>query len=102
MNVARYGESPWGKIEQPGNDDAYGAQAAGISNAVRMIYVPESQTVTVRELDPAGRYAAKIFDPVSGATTTLGTIQADRAGRWQCSPPGNCDHDWVLILEATR
>jgi hypothetical protein len=102
MSVARYGESPWGKIEHPGDDKVYGPQSAGSLDTVRMIYVPESQTIIVRELDSAERYAAKLFDPVTGATTTLGKIQPDGAGRWQCPPPGTCDHDWVLILEAAR
>jgi hypothetical protein len=102
MVVARYGDSPWGKIEQPGNDDAYGPQSAGISNTVRVIYVPENQTISVRELGPSSSHVAKIFDAVSGKITSLGRIRADGTGRWQCSPPATCDHDWVLILETTR
>jgi hypothetical protein len=97
--VARYGDSPWGRIEALSNDGAYGPQSAGISNDVRIIYVPESQTISVRGLGPDSSYKAKLFDPVSGGTTQLGKIHADGTGRWQCPPPASCDHDWVLIIE---
>jgi hypothetical protein len=102
MVVARYGDGPWGKIEQPAANGVYGPQSAGISDVVRMIYVPESQTISVRGLTPASRYAAKTFDPVTGELVQREKFQADATGRWQCPPPSECNHDWVLILEATR
>ena len=98
MIIGRYGDGPWGRIGEV-NDESYGPQAAGIPGVVRVIYVPQREAVEVRHLVPEAAYAAACFDPVSGDKTPLGTIRADTAGRWMCSPPATKDHDWVLILE---
>jgi hypothetical protein len=100
--IGQHGDGPWGKIDQSGNDDAFGPQSSGIPGTVRMIYVPESQTIVARKLDPGAKYSATIFDPVSGAKTSLGTIQPDAAGAWQCPPPAGQDHDWVIVIESPK
>jgi hypothetical protein len=100
--IGRHGDGPWGKIDQPENDDAFGPQSSGIPGTVRMIYVPENQTIVVRKLDASATYSAAIFDPVTGAKSPLGKIQADAAGVWRCSPPAGPDHDWVLVLERPK
>jgi hypothetical protein len=64
MAVGRYGDAPWGQIGPP-NDESYGPQATGIPGVVRVIYVPESQPIVVRSLDPHAAYAATYFDPVA-------------------------------------
>ena len=84
------------------NDESYGPQATGIPGAVRVIYVPESQPIVVRNLDPHTAYAATYFDPVSGTKTALATIHPDDAGLWHCPPPAGISHDWVLILESPK
>jgi hypothetical protein len=98
--VGKYGDSPWGQIDQLTNDDAYGPQSAGIPSVVRIIYVQETEPIVVRQLTKSVAYTATYFDPVSGAKTAAAAVQADDAGLWKCPPPAGHDHDWVLILEA--
>ena len=100
MSVGKHGDAPWGQVDQGNNDDAYGPQSTGISNAVRLIYVPQPEPIVVRDLGRQTSWAASYFDPVSGGTTPLGSAQPDDAGSWRCPPPAKQDHDWVLILEA--
>lgn len=82
------------------DNDPQGPQSAGISNVVRVVYVPEVQPVEVRGLSPASRYGAEYFDVVNGTTTPLGEIQSDQTGNWICSPPAGMDHDWVVVLKS--
>ena len=69
---------------------------------VRIIYVPESDTVEVRHLGRQAEYAASWFDPVTGARRGLPPAKADDDGSWKCAPPADVGHDWVLILESRR
>src|SRR6185436_7308554 len=85
--VGRHGDGPWGKLDQPDTDSAYGPQSTGIADVVRLIYVPENQTVVVRKLTAGRKYSAAVFDPVTGSRTSLGAVQADSAGAWRCPPP---------------
>ena len=89
-------------FDEQNNDDVYGPQSAGIPDVVRMIYVPQSDSIVVRNLGRHGRYGASWFDPVSGAKTALPPVEADEKGLWTCSPPAGLDHDWVLILESPK
>ena len=82
------------------DDEVFGPQSAGIPGVVRMIYVPESEPIVVRQLTRNGAYAATWFDPVNGTKTSPSAVQSDDAGLWKCPPPAGHDHDWVLILEA--
>jgi hypothetical protein len=84
------------------NDASCEPQAAGIPGLVRIIYVPENQAIEVRGLGPQARYAAAYFDPVSGEKASLGIVQADSRGVWNCRPPQGQDYDWVLVLENPR
>jgi hypothetical protein len=97
--IGKHGDGPWGKIDRSDNGEIFGPQSTGITGMVRVIYVPESQTISARVLRPDQTYSAKTFDPVTGETASLGRIQADSSGAWQCPPPAAHDHDWVLILE---
>jgi transposase len=101
MTVGRYGDAPWGQIGLP-NEDAYGPQTTGIPGVVRVIYVPESQPIVVRNLDPHAAYAAAYFDPVSGTKTAVPAVHSDDAGLWTCPPPVGISHDWVLMLESPK
>ncbi len=101
MAVGRYGDAPWGQIGPP-SDEASGPQATGIPGVVRVIYVPESQPIVVRNLDPHSAYAATYFDPVTGTKTALPPPHPDHAGLWTCPPPIGVSHDWVLILESPK
>ena len=84
----------------PPTGESYGPQAAGIPEVVRVLYVSQAEPIVVRNFGPHRAYSASYFDPVSGALTKLGAVQADAAGLWRCQPPTAIDHDWVLILEA--
>ncbi|MGI8603176.1 MAG: DUF4038 domain-containing protein [Verrucomicrobiales bacterium] len=99
LAAGRYGDPPWGRIDQR-SDEAFAPHCAGIPGSVRVVYVPESEPIVLRELGAKGAYAATYFDPVTGAKTALPTMQADAAGSWTCPPPAGHNHDWVLILEA--
>jgi hypothetical protein len=99
--AARYGEGPWGDID--GQDGGLnGPQSAGIAGGVRLIYVPRAEPVEVRNLGPRASFAARWFDPVTGATAHLGEIRSDENGCWTCPPPAGLSHDWVLILELKK
>jgi len=89
----------WAEFAKKTTDEVYGPQSAGIPDVVRIIYVPLSEPIIVRSLGRRARYAASYFDPVTGARTELGPVQADDAGTWTCLPAAAQDHDWVLILE---
>jgi hypothetical protein len=99
LAIGPYGQGPWGQIVPP-TGESYGPQAAGIPEVVRVLYVPQAEPIVVRNFGPHRAYSASYFDPVSGALTKLGAVQADAAGLWRCQPPTAIDHDWVLILEA--
>ena len=99
--VAAYGRAPWGRLDQP-NDEAFNPQSAGIPSVVRIVYVPQSESIVVHNLGSKATWAVTSFDPVSGAKTALPALQANAAGSWRCAPPPGQDHDWVLILETTN
>ena len=102
LEIGKYGDGPWGPIGQPNNDDVYGPQSTGIPGVVRVIYIPVSDSIVVRNLGANAAYSARYFDPVTGAKAAPAAIQADEAGSWTCPPPAGNNHDWVLILEATK
>jgi len=89
----------WAAFASAVEDKSRAPQAAGIPDLVRIIYVPEAQSIEVRNLTSQATYAATYFDPVTGEKTTMGKIQAPSSGVWRCPPPAGKDHDWVLILE---
>jgi hypothetical protein len=97
-SVARYGDAPWGRLEQRSNEMS-GPQSAGMSNGVRIIYVPENEAAIVRNLTADRAYSATYFDPVSGARSAAPPVTIDATGSWGCPAPSGNDHDWVLILE---
>jgi hypothetical protein len=83
-------------------DDINGPQSAGIPGVVRLIYAPRAEPVEVRDMGSHAAFAAKWFDPVTGATAPLGEILSDDEGQWTCQPPAGLNHDWVLILELKK
>ena len=99
LAIGRYGQRPWGQIVPP-TGESYRPQAAGIPEVVRVIYVPQAEPIVVRNLGLHTAHSASYFDPVSGALTKLGAVQADAAGLWRCQPPAAINRDWVLVLEA--
>jgi hypothetical protein len=85
--------------EAPGSSGFEVPYAAGIPDLVRIIYVPRKQPVVIGDLGRQAGHRATLFDPVTGARTSLGLIHADDQGNWTCLPPAGDEPDWVLILE---
>jgi hypothetical protein len=102
LAVGPYGVSPWGEIGGAHDEPAYGPQATGIPGVVRIIYVPESKPITVRNLVRQAPYAASYFDPVTGEQAPAQSVRADAAGLLNYPPPAGASHDWVLILESPK
>ncbi len=100
--VADYGGGPWGRIGEGNRDPLFGPQATGIVGNMRVIYVPDAQTVALHGLTKERLYEASWFDPVTGKTTDLPAISADRAGEAICPAPQGLGHDWVLTLRDPR
>jgi hypothetical protein len=96
--AAQYGDPPWGKLETDVSGLS-GAQAVGIADGVRIIYVPNPEPVTVSHLGAKGVFTASYFDPLNGARTKIGRVVADAAGTWTANPPPAAQEDWVLVLE---
>ncbi len=95
-----HGRAPWGSLEPVKSEGVYGPQTTGLpEGGLRLVYVPESTPVEVKELKKSSAYTVTIFDPVTGAKTMLPTANTDDAGVWACGPPAGIDHDWVIILE---
>jgi hypothetical protein len=92
------GDNPWGKFDPLNNDDVYAPQSAGIPDLVRITYVPEPDSIAVRDLAPYSTHSASIFDPVTGKTSPSASFTTDAEGRWTCPPPSGCDHDWVMVI----
>lgn len=74
--------------------------AAGIAEVVRVIYAPCRQPLQVRDIEPAVRYRATLFDPASGEESSAGAVRPDPDGTWNCVPAAGSHPDWVLLLEA--
>ena len=98
--IGKHGDGPWGSIDSLKSDGVYGPQSVGIAGVVRIIYVPESEPVVVKDLGKQAAYSATFFNPVTGAKTALPPATSDDAGLWTCPPPAGINHDWVLILES--
>jgi hypothetical protein len=76
--------------------------AAGIPQAVRIIYIPQRKPIIVHSMEHDIRYIAAFFDPVNGEKTNIGDIQPDASGSWICDPPEDKNPDWVLILDGKQ
>ncbi|PIU87800.1 MAG: hypothetical protein COS65_32765 [Armatimonadetes bacterium CG06_land_8_20_14_3_00_66_21] len=76
--------------------------AAGIANAVRIVYLPRRAPVIVHGLETGTSYEATYFDPTNGERIRLGVVHPSETGDWKCVPLSGKEDDWVLILEAAR
>ncbi|MBN1422040.1 MAG: DUF4038 domain-containing protein, partial [Planctomycetes bacterium] len=97
-DLGALGIQPWGTIGGRGEFD--GPCAAGIPGSVRIIYVPSPDPIAVRNLGSDAGWTATYFDPADGGETRIGTIRADREGRWRSAAPAGAKEDWILILES--
>ena len=102
---ARY---PWHRLEPKPDTAAWGDNqstkedirpcALGTGTDLRIVYVPRPRPIVVKQLVPQTDYMAGLFDPVTGAYSSLGTIKTNGDGTWPCLPPEH-RHDWVLVLQ---
>jgi hypothetical protein len=82
-------------------EDPFAPQAAGIPGVIRMIYVPQADSIRLKNLDGGAVYAAACVDPVTGGRSRLPSFKAPEDRSWTFSPPPELDHDWVLVLRNT-
>jgi hypothetical protein len=97
--LAEFGEGPWGG-GIGAEDEFLVPYTAGIPGELRITYAPLPRVVTVHGLEPSRAYAASVLDPVTGAKTELGIVQADSNGGWTANPPASIKADWVLVVRA--
>ncbi|MCI0331737.1 MAG: DUF4038 domain-containing protein [Planctomycetes bacterium] len=92
----------WAEYLKDDSQPGYGPFATGISEKVRIIYVPQGQGVRVLRLESSASYGAYIFDPTNGRTADLGSVVPDDEARWVARRPAAvaAEDDWVLVLEA--
>lgn len=90
----------WSEAESA-NTNSEQPQATGVSNEVRIVYVPRPKSVRVRDLGGI-EWLASYFDPVTGETIAPFKVALPSDGAFICSPPAGADHDWVLILDAAK
>jgi hypothetical protein len=96
--TARYGEGPWGRFADGGGRAE--PQACGIGDRLRVIYMIDPGTLTVKGLRAGASYKVIWFDPVAGMRTAWGVDKSFLTSRSFISPSG--DHDWVLLLERMK
>jgi hypothetical protein len=95
--LGKYGCSPWGAFAKA---TTYGPYSTGISDKVRIIYVPESRPVRVTHIDDKHNYRAQVFDPRNGNLTNLPSIHPDsNSGGIATKPASIQSDDWVIVVE---
>jgi hypothetical protein len=80
--------------------------AAGIPGEVRIAYIPADAVLAflfgpkplIKELEAGIKYRGYYFDPVTGETDPVGTVEANVQGDYLLPKPPVL-HDWVFVLE---
>lgn len=99
--IARFGDSPWGRIGEAGADEYLVPYAMGIERETRVVYVPQPNAVAINKLESGVAYAAFYFDPATGDRKEAPEIKGDARGIARVEAP-DFGHDWVLVLEAKK
>jgi hypothetical protein len=87
-----------------------GPYATGISDTVRIIYVPESRLagspvprpIILLQLDPNAKYRAQAFDPTTGKLSELASIPINNKSFPASKPKTIESDDWVIVIERTK
>jgi hypothetical protein len=87
----------WAEFAKPTTSKFLVPYAAGITDGVRIIYVPSSDAIVAKGLRAGESITSRIFDPVSGTAKDPMTVTPDTSGSVGISPPPG-GHDWVLII----
>jgi hypothetical protein len=86
------------KPDEPVKEDPFAPMAAGIPGALRIIYVPQPDSIRAKNLDAGASYTVTCVDPLNGHQSALPELRAPDDRTWIFrAPPGN-DHDWLVIL----
>jgi hypothetical protein len=96
--VARYGEGPWGAFASGGGGGGVPPIAAGIADAVRVIYLARPAPVRVLGID-AATWTMMYFDPVTGNDGQHASPLTDEKGFCTIQPPAGKSGDWVLVIQ---
>jgi hypothetical protein len=99
-SVARYGDKPWERLPDHAHRAYTVPYAAGIAERDRIIYLPLSRRVVVRQMARGRHYRPLWFDPVMGVETEIGRVLPDARDEWTSPEPPSPDQDWVLILQS--
>ena len=73
--------------------------------SLALIYEPERATITVDLSRMAGPTRARWYDPTNGNYSSVSGRRFANSGSHNFTPPddnGTGDHDWVLLLQASR
>jgi hypothetical protein len=96
--VAKYGEGPWGNLEQ--NNASFAPYAMGVKDELRIAYAISSRPLVLTQLQPRARYDLTEFDPVDNVSRKE-TVQTDATGALRRPAPPH-GHDWALVLQLKR
>jgi len=95
--LGEYGCSPWGRFA---TGTTYGPYATGITDKLRVVYVPETREVQMAALETDASYHAQSFDPTTGETAELGVVDAAKPDSCILTKPAKItSDDWVVVLE---
>jgi hypothetical protein len=96
-DLGPYGCIPWGTFAA---DTTYGPFSTGISDKVRIVYVPQSWPVRLAHLSTERQYRADAFDPTSGAFVDLEAVRPDNQSTCIMKKPASIpSDDWVIVLQ---
>ncbi len=92
--AAKYGEAPWGKINE--NNPSFLPYAMGAGDRLRIIYAISPRPLLITKLRPNSLYELAEFDPVTG-TAEKETVRTDESGQLHRTAPTH-GHDWAIAL----
>ena len=97
LAVAPYGQGPWGMAGQ--GETRLLPCCAAIPGKLRIVYLPQSEPVTLTHLEPNKAYTAVWINPITGQRTRIGSAAGDSRGMWIAPTPPKADQDWLLVLD---
>jgi hypothetical protein len=97
MDLGPYGCKPWGTFAAA---TTYGPYSTGILDKVRIVYVPQSLSVRVKQPKENARYRVQAFDPTNGKLNDLGAVQPGaQSGGVIKKPDSIQSDDWGIVIQ---